>query len=70
MMSGWQIYMRILIIQRKRRVLELMHPVPSPKLLEITGHVKPTQCNQILHLCRLSSNWPLGTIDHNAQVAP
>jgi len=39
-MSGWQIHMRILIIQRKRRLLELRHPVPSPKLLEITGHTK------------------------------
>jgi len=29
-MSSWQIDMRILMIQRKRRVLELRHPLPSP----------------------------------------
>lgn len=68
--SGWQIGMRILIIQRKWRVMELRHPVPPPKLLEITGHVEPTQCNQILHLCTLSSNQLLGAIGHSAQVAP
>jgi len=62
--------MRILIIQRKWRVLELRHPEPSPKLLEITGNIKPTQYNQILHLCRLSSNQMLGPIDHDEQVAP